>query len=328
MKAVALLSGGLDSVLALELVLSQKIEVKGVNFVTPFLQKNQEFVLRQAEELGIALVTIKLGEDYLELVRNPKHHYGRYLNPCIDCRILMFGKAKDLFEEEKSFLVTGEVLGQRPSSQYKSAFLEIEKEAGLFGRVLRPLSAKLLPLTIPEKEGLVNREELLAIEGRSRKQQLKLAKEFGITNYLSPAGGCLLTEKEFSVRLGDLFVHKKKIKISEMELLKLGRHFRLSPEIKLIVGRNEKENKSLASLAGEESFFLEAEGVPGPLALLEKGDKKFVSLAAGIVAAHSDARDFSSVPVNYWNSLEKSSIVVKPLKDIEKLRVLRIGSRL
>jgi len=113
-----------------------------------------------------------------------------------------------------------------------------------------------------------------------------------------------------------------------MELLKLGRHFRLSPEIKLIVGRNEKENKSLASLAGEESFFLEAEGVPGPLALLEKGDKKFVSLAAGIVAAHSDARDFSSVPVNYWNSLEKSSIVVKPLKDIEKLRVLRIGSRL
>ena len=323
---IVLLSGGLDSVLSLKIVLSQGVRVKGLNFITPFL-KEQKIVREQAEGFGIPLVTIRLGEDYLDLVKRPKHGYGKYLNPCIDCRILMFKKAKAFLRSKLSFIVTGEVLAQRPSSQYKNALLLIEKEAGLVGRVLRPLSAKLLPETIPEKQGLINRKELLAISGRSRKEQLKLAKNFGIKNYLSPAGGCLLTEEEFSLKLADLFAHKKNVEISDVEFLKVGRHFRLSPETKLIVGRNERENNLLLSLAGDDDFLLEVNGIPGPTGILESRSEDSIPLAARIVARYSDAKDFPSVPVNYWNSYNKAGVTVKPLNSVEKLRNLRIGSQ-
>ena len=326
MKAIVLLSGGLDSVLSLKIVLSQGIKVKGLNFITPFL-KEQKIVKEQAEEFGISLVTICLGEDYLNLVKRPKYGYGKHFNPCIDCRILMFKKAKALLREKLSFIVTGEVLAQRPSSQYKNALLLIEKEAGLVGRVLRPLSAKVLPETIPEKQGLIERKELLAISGRSRKEQLKLAKNFGIKNYLSPAGGCLLTEKEFSLKLKDLFAHKKMVEISDINLLKLGRHFRLSPDTKLIVGRNERENKLLFSLSVNSDFLLEANGIVGPTAILESRNKDLIPLAARIVARYSDAQDFPSVSVNYWNGYNKAEVTVKPLNNLEKLKSLRIGSQ-
>lgn len=330
MKAVALLSGGLDSVLALKLVLSQGIEVKGVNFITPFLQEKQRIVAEQAEELGISLTTVPLDENYLNLLRSPKYGYGKHLNPCIDCRILMLKKAKNLFEEKNSFIITGEVLGQRPKSQCKDALLVAEKEADLIGRILRPLSAKLLPPTIPEKEGLINREELLDISGRSRREQLKLAKEFGLKNYLSPAGGCLLTEKEFSGKLSDLFEHKDEIETSDIEFLKVGRHFRLSPETKLIVGRDERENKILLEALHPERnrrnyFLLEANDVAGPVAVLENRNKDLISLAAGIVARYSDAKDSSLVAVNYWNKNDKKEIAVKPIED-SKLKSLRISS--
>ena len=323
---IVLLSGGLDSVLSLKIVLSQGVRVKGLNFITPFL-KEQKIVREQAEGFGIPLVTIRLGEDYLDLVKRPKHGYGKYLNPCIDCRILMFKKAKALLRSKLSFIVTGEVLAQRPSSQYKNALLLIEKEAGLVGKVLRPLSAKVLPETIPEKQGLINREELLAISGRSRKEQLKLAKNFGIKNYLSPAGGCLLTEKEFSLKLKDLFEHREKVEISDIDLLKVGRHFRLSPETKLIVGRNERENNLLLSLAGDDDFLLEVNGIPGPTGILESRSEDLIPLAARIVARYSDAQDFPSVLVNYRNSYNKSGVTVKPLNSVEKLRNLRIGNQ-
>ena len=323
---IVLLSGGLDSVLSLKIVLSQGVRVKGLNFITPFL-KEQKIVREQAEGFGIPLVRIRLGEDYLNLVKRPKHGYGKHLNPCIDCRILMFKKAKALLPGESSFIVTGEVLAQRPSSQYKNALLLIEKEAGLVGRVLRPLSAKLLPETIPEKQGLIDRKELLAISGRSRKEQLKLAKNFGIKNYLSPAGGCLLTEEEFSLKLADLFAHKKNVEISDVEFLKVGRHFRLSPETKLIVGRNERENNLLLSLAGDDDFLLEVNGIPGPTGILESRSEDLIPLAARIVARYSDTQDFPSVPVNYWNSYNKAGVTVKPLNSVEKLKSLRIGSQ-
>ena len=328
---IVLLSGGLDSVLSLKIVLSQGLKVKGLNFITPFL-KEQKIVREQAEGFGIPLVTIRLGEDYLDLVKRPKHGYGKHLNPCIDCRILMFKKAKALLRSKLSFIVTGEVLAQRPSSQYKNALLLIEKEAGLVGKVLRPLSAKVLPETIPEKQGLINREELLAISGRSRKEQLKLAKNFGIKNYLSPAGGCLLTEKEFSLKLKDLFEHREKVEISDIDLLKVGRHFRLSPETKLIVGRNERENSFLSSNSYLERnsrnyFLLETEGVPGPIGILESRNKDLIPLAARIVARYSDTQDFPSVSVNYWNSYNKAGVTVKPLNSVEKLKSLRIGSQ-
>ncbi len=324
--AIVLLSGGLDSVLALKIVLCQGVKVKGLNFITPFL-KEQKIVREQAEEFGIPLVTIRLGEDYLNLVKRPKYGYGKHLNPCIDCRILMFKKAKELLGQKDSFIVTGEVLAQRPSSQYKNALLLIEKEAGLVGRVLRPLSARVLPETIPEKDGLIKREELLAISGRSRKEQLKLAKKFGIKNYLSPAGGCLLTEKEFSLKLKDLFEHQKKVEISDMDLLKVGRHFRLSPDTKLIVGRNERENNLLFSLSRNNDFLLEVNGIAGPTGILESRTKDLIPLAAGIVARYSDAKDFPSVPVNYWNSCYKAQVAVKPLNNVEKLKSLRVGSQ-
>ncbi|MCK4245369.1 MAG: hypothetical protein KAX20_07070 [Candidatus Omnitrophica bacterium] len=330
-RAVALLSGGLDSVLALKIVLCQGIKVKGVNFITPFLKEQQKIIIEQAGELGIPLMTMSLNKNYLDLVRRPKYGYGKWFNPCIDCRILMLKKAKSLLKEKDSFIVTGEVLGQRPSSQYKDALLIIEKEAGLSGRVLRPLSARLLPPTIPEKEGLIKREKLLDISGRSRRRQLELAKEFGISKYLSPAGGCLLTEKEFSRRLSDLFEHKKRIETSDVELLKVGRHFRLSPKTKLIVGRDERENKILLGASHPERsrrnyFLLEANDVAGPIGVLENRDKDLIPLAARIIARYSDAKDSSLVSVNYWNNLNKSAVVVKPLKNIGNLKSLRIGS--
>jgi len=323
--AIVLLSGGLDSVLSLKIVLSQGVKVKGLSFITPFL-KEQKIVREQAEGFEIPLVTIRLGEDYLNLVKRPKYGYGKHLNPCIDCRILMFKKAKVLLQGKSSFIVTGEVLAQRPSSQYKNALLLIEKEAGLVGRVLRPLSAKVLPETIPEKQGLINREKLLAISGRSRKEQLKLAKNFGIKNYLSPAGGCLLTEKEFSLKLKDLFEHRKKVEVSDLDLLKVGRHFRLSPDTKLIVGRNERENNLLFSLAGNNDFLLEVNGIVGPAGILQSRSKDLIPLAAGIVARYSDAKDFPSVPVNYWNKNSKRKINVKPIKD-SKVKELRINCK-
>ena len=324
--AVVLLSGGLDSVLALKILLAQGIKIKGVNFVTPFL-KEQKIVKEQAEEFKIPLVRIRLGEDYLQLIKKPKYGYGKHFNPCIDCRILMFKRAKELLKQKGSFIATGEVLGQRPSSQYRNALLLIEKEAGLVGRVLRPLSAKVLPETIPEKEGWIAREKLFAISGRSRQEQLKLAKNFGLKNYLSPAGGCLLTEKEFSLKLKDLFEHRKKVEISDVNLLKIGRHFRLYPDTKLIVGRNERENKLLSSLARKNDFLLEVNDIAGPIGVLESRNKDLIPLAAGIVARYSDAKDFSSVSVNYCNAGNKTQLTVEPLKNLAKLKNLRIGSQ-
>ncbi|MDP3804786.1 MAG: hypothetical protein Q8Q87_04470, partial [Candidatus Omnitrophota bacterium] len=225
-KALALLSGGLDSILAAKLVLEQGIEVEAINFLTIFCTCThkgcQHAATQAAKTLNIPLKIFNITEEYLEVIKNPKHGYGSNMNPCIDCRIFIFKKAKDYMKEAgASFIVTGEVLGERPMSQRRDAILLIEKEAGLKGLILRPLSAKLFEPTIPEKEGIVDRAKLLDISGRSRKPQIVLAKKFAIFDYPCPAGGCLLTDPGFAKRMKDLLVHDA-LTLDNARLLKFG----------------------------------------------------------------------------------------------------------
>lgn len=266
MKAIGLVSGGLDSSIAVALIRSQGIAVIALNFVSPFFGQ-KGFLRRVMEKLGAELREVPVGEEYLDIVRNPRFGYGKNLNPCIDCKIFMLRKAKTIMEEEgASFVFTGEVVGQRPKSQMRDTLRLIEKESGLSGLLLRPLSAKLLPPTIPEMEGWVRREELLGIAGRGRKEQFALAERFGIEEYASPAGGCLLTDPLFCERLKDLMEHGP-FTFEEVALLKLGRHFRLSPEYKLVVGRNERENKALLACARPGDLLFSPRGGKGPLGI-------------------------------------------------------------
>ncbi len=245
-KAVVMISGGLDSTLAARIMLEQGVELVGVYLSAPWGCCDKTKAMKVARALGIDFLVIKMTKDYIHVIRNPKYGYGSSMNPCIDCRIYMFHKAKELMAQtQASFLVTGEVLGQRPMSQMRHSLHRIEQDAGLNRLVVRPLSAKALPITIPEEEGLIDRQRLYAITGRSRKAQMELAAQYGILDYPNPAGGCLLTEQEFGNRVKDLFQHQEEVDLEDMELLRLGRHFRMDDQTKLIVGRNEQENRTL-----------------------------------------------------------------------------------
>lgn len=324
-KALALLSGGLDSTLAVKLLLDQGIDVKAVNFVTPFClcRKGGCGAYEVAKNLGIPLKTISLGKDYLKIVRKPKFGYGRYMNPCIDCRILMFKRAKEYAEEiGASFIFTGEVLDERPMSQHRKALQIIEAEAGLKGRILRPLSAKLLLPTEPEIKGLVDRSKLLGIRGRSRRKQLELAKELGLTSYACPSGGCLLTYKEFAAKVKDLFDHKKRISLNDIQLLKVGRHFRFG-ENKIIVGRNERENTILIKLKAKSDYFFEAQGCGSPITLLQgPKTKQAIVKAAQLTAYYSDQKT-GVVNVKYGKKklVRQITVNIPNKKEIEQLRV-------
>ena len=255
-KAVALFSGGLDSILAVKLIQEQGIEVEGINFNTPFFGLGEAFVI--AKDLDINLEIIDITEELLKILKKPKYGFGKNMNPCIDCHALMFKKAGEYMNKiGASFILSGEVLGERPMSQNRNSLSIVGRESGFEGRILRPLSALLLTETIPEKEGLVNRNKLLDISGRSRKRQIELAAKIGIKDYPSPAGGCKLTEPAFSKRLRDLFTQGS-FSIEEIELLKLGRHFRLSKGIKLVVGRNKEENEQLQNFFQDGDFLFKA----------------------------------------------------------------------
>ncbi|GLI37896.1 hypothetical protein KI811_06260 [Geobacter hydrogenophilus] len=252
-KALALLSGGLDSTLAVKVMLEQGIEVEALNFTSPFCTctgKNagcKSEAIRVAEEFGIPIKVMNKGVDYLEVVRKPKHGYGKGMNPCIDCRIFLLRKAKEYMTESGAdFVITGEVLGQRPMSQRRHTLDIIERESGLAGRLLRPLSAKHFEPTLPEQEGWVDREKLLAIQGRSRKEQMQLAEDLDVKNYPCPAGGCLLTEVSFVSKVRDVFDHSDQLNLRDFRLLKVARHFRVGPRTKALIGRNEAENELLS----------------------------------------------------------------------------------
>jgi len=324
-KALALFSGGLDSSLAIKLVQEQGIEVEAITFLTPFYSaKSGDFSLEKAaQQLGVSLTVVRLGLDYLRVIRKPKYGYGKHMNPCIDCRIYMLKKAKQYARRiGVSFIITGEVLGERPMSQNWKALRIVEEESSLKGKLLRPLSAKLLPPTEPEKAGIVDRNRLLDIRGRSRKRQLALARAYGITEYQSPSGGCLLTYKEFAAKLRDLLTHRKRVSMADLELLKVGRHFRLSDN-KIIVGRSREENEMLLRLKGRNDYFFEAQGCGSPITLLQgPKTRQAIEKAAQLTAYYSDQKT-GKVHIKYGRTkLEKSIFVKIPSKmEVEKLRI-------
>lgn len=330
-KAVALLSGGLDSTLAVRLVIDQGIEMEVINFTTLFCTCNSRGCCIEAkrvcEEFGIPYKLINNTDDFLKIVQRPQYGYGSGMNPCIDCRILMFKKAKSYMEElGASFLITGEVLGERPMSQRLDAMMLIEKESGLEGLILRPLSAKLLKPTVPEKMGIVDRNRLLGIQGRSRKPQIELAKGLGVNDYPCPSGGCLLTDKGFAQRMRDLFKYSADFTLNDVHLLKIGRHFRLSKDTKLIVGRDEGENKKILNLAREGDILFQVYDGLGALALARGKllDGQFLT-AAGISGRYSKAKDGLNVTVNYriFPKIYEKSVTIKPLAQdvIDSLRI-------
>ncbi|MEI8349521.1 MAG: 7-cyano-7-deazaguanine synthase [Candidatus Omnitrophota bacterium] len=297
MKALALFSGGLDSTLAVKVILNQGVEVIALHFLTPLSctdAVHQEALRKKVQEqLEVELKIIKLADDYLEILKHPVFGYGRNLNPCIDCKILMLKHAKALLSETgASFVVTGEVLGQRPKSQHKDALGSIEKCSGLEGLLLRPLSAKLLPLTVVEEKGWIKREDLYGFQGRNRTPQINLAKQLGIQDYAQPAGGCLLTNPSFCPRVKD-FLEKDGIDLHSLELLKWGKHFRITPTFKLVVGRDEAENKLLMEHIQKGDIIFEPQELPGPTAI-GRGiiNDEIKTLCSCIVARHtvSDGR--------------------------------------
>jgi tRNA U34 2-thiouridine synthase MnmA/TrmU len=324
-KAISLFSGGLDSILATQLILNQDIEVIAFNVKTPFgIPKKDGLSEAEAaiKQLNVPLKIATVDKEYIRMLRKPKHGYGKNINPCIDCKIFILKQAiKYAKEVSADFLFTGEVLGERPMSQHGPALRTIEKEAGLKGKLLRPLSAKLLPETIAERRGLVDRNRLMAISGRSRKPQFQLAKEFGITTYPSPAGGCLLTCEEYSKKLVDLFEHKKNVSGADVVLLRFGRHFRFGAN-KIIVGRNEAENKVLLSQKVKGDYYFELPNIVGPVTLLQ-GVKtmKAIQKAAQLTAFYSDAKT-EKIKVNYGkDTLNKNIEIIIPNRtEVDELR--------
>jgi len=272
-KAVALISGGLDSVLAAKVIMEQGFDVIGLYFTSAFSKsfgnERDTHAARVAKAIGIDLRITDMGQNYIDLVRNPAHGYGKNVNPCIDCKIYMLKQAKAVMKEVNApFVVTGEVLGQRPMSQRRDTFHVIERDADMRGLIVRPLSATLLPPTRAEQDGLIRRDTLLGISGRSRTVQLRLAERFGIRGYSTPAGGCLLTDKNFAEKLRDLFEDKQAANPTDIRLLTVGRHFRMDAGNKIVIGRDNGENKVLMELAPHGYHLFMPHSFPGPVALL------------------------------------------------------------
>lgn len=292
-KAVALFSGGLDSILAIKIVEKQGIEVIPVSFYHPFFGKIDE---KSYQDLSKQPVIIDISEDFFKILNTPKFGYGKNLNPCMDCRILYFKKAKEFMNKiGADFLISGEVVGQRPFSQRREAIRTIEKEAGVEGLVVRPLTQKNMPETIPEKKGLINRNKLLDIKGRNRQTQLKLAKEFGLNHIPTPAGGCLLTVSDFSYRTKELMKRELLTK-TNVEILKYGRFFPLTEFSIVIIGRNEKENRELEKLfvPNKNLMYIETVDPPGPSAIIigKPEKEKALKLIKRYIKKHSQEPKF------------------------------------
>lgn len=327
-KAVALLSGGLDSSLAVRMMLDQGVDVEAIAIKTPFCDFDcgkgcGHKVKEVATELGIRLQTVYFGDEYLKMLKNPKYGYGSGMNPCIDCRGMMYNAAKKHMEKiNADFIFTGEVLGQRPMSQNHRSFDIIENETNTQGKILRPLSAKHLPITEIEKEGLVNRKNLENIKGRSRKIQLSLANKYEIIDPPNAAGGCLLTDPMFSKRVKDLYKHEKNVPTTnDIELLKIGRHFRLNADCKLIVGRNESENSMVDSLYENSDWILYAKDYAGPVGLLRgkniEINEELITISAKIILRYADVSKDKESVVKIKTKNFEYEISTVPFKDQE-----------
>jgi tRNA U34 2-thiouridine synthase MnmA/TrmU len=314
-KAVALISGGLDSMLAAKVILEQGIHVEGINFFTGFCVEGHTQAIRKkdverpkrnnalwvAEQLGMKLHIVDIVDEYKDVLLNPRYGYGANMNPCLDCKIFMVSKAQAWMEENGfDFIITGEVVGQRPMSQRKETMPVVAKRSGAQDRLLRPLCARNLPLTLPEQEGWVDREKLFGFNGRSRKPQMELAAHYRLKDYAQPSGGCcFLTDEQYSRKLVDLWQARghRDYELDDILLLKVGRHLRPAPHYKLIVGREEGENQFLEGYR-KQFVHLRMVDVPGPLVLLDgTADEGDLELAARITARYSKARQSERVSV-------------------------------
>lgn len=310
-KGIGLLSGGLDSILAVKVLQEQDLELLGVTFVTPFF--GPEPGLKAGRLAGIPVRAVDIGAVHLEMLKNPRYGYGSNMNPCIDCHGLMLREAARILEEENAdFLFTGEVLGQRPMSQRRDALNSVEKLSGLSGRILRPLSAKLLEPTLVEREGLVDREKLLDIHGRGRKRQMELAARYGIKDYPQPGGGCMLTKEGFSRKLRELLATHPEAGVREVELLKCGRHFRLPGGSILSLGRSKGDNDRLLRLASDRDAVLKVPSHPGPVGILFGGEgiQRDLQTAARIVTAYSDVGEGEKVDVLWRRGGQEARLAV------------------
>lgn len=329
-KAVALISGGLDSLLAAKVVQEQGIEVLGIAFVMSAASTNVEgtaaFIKESSEEAGIPVRVIDISDEFLKVLASPKHGYGSNVNPCIDCKIYMMQVARKIMEEEgASFMITGEVLGERPMSQNRRSLDVIQKQSEVDDLLLRPLSAKLLDPTKPEIDELVDREKLLNIQGRSRKPQLALAKKYGIKKFTPPGVSCLLTDPQFAAKTKDLMDHNI-LSLDNVALLKVGRHFRLDDKTKVIVGRNEEENDRLTELQKENDIILRfTEDLAGPDVFLRgEATDENIKKAAAFVISFSKYKNGGEMPIDYWNKDgEVRQVTVFPMseEEIEKYRI-------
>jgi len=332
-KAVALVSGGLDSMLAAKLMLDQGVHVEGINFFTGFCVEGHTHAIRNqdqkkekrnnalwvAEQLGIKLHIIDVIEEYKDVVINPKHGYGANLNPCLDCKGFMVRKAHEWMQQNGfDFIITGEVIGQRPKSQRKDTMPVVARESGANDRLLRPLCARLLPETLPEKEGWVDREKLLDFNGRNRKPQIALAKSFGFDDYAQPAGGCcFLTDAQYSNKLGDLWAVRgeRRYDLDDIMLLKVGRHLRPASNFKLIIARDDGENNFL--LGYRKRFgHMYADSHKGPLVLVDgEVSERDIELAARLTARFGQGREAPEVDVEWVDRTgESRHLLVKPMQ--------------
>lgn len=305
-RALAMMSGGLDSTLAAKLIKDQGIEVIGLSFRSYFFSEIN--AIRMAEQINIPLVVVDFSKEHFEMVKNPKHGYGKNINPCIDCHAMMMSYSGKLLQEYKAdFIITGEVLNQRPMSQNKISLDIVKKESGYENKILRPLCAKELEPTQMELDGLVNREKLLGIKGRSRIPQMELAEKLGIKDYPSPAGGCKLTDPNYAKRLFDVLKYDQNPDPRELQLLKMGRHFRLSEKAKAISTRNGEECDKIKEFLGENDLVLCAEDYSGTnVAIIGQAEESEIKIAAMIAARYSKGRNEDSIRIKceYFNKNE------------------------
>jgi len=320
-SGLGLCSGGLDSILSGLVLREQGLRVEWITFETPFF--SSEKARRAAANTGIPLTVKNITKPYLTMLKAPNCGYGKHMNPCLDCHALMFRMAGEVMKAKGfDFLFSGEVLGQRPMSQTRPSLRYVEKHSGFDGYIVRPLSAKRLEETIPEKEGLIDREALLGITGRSRKEQIRLAQHFNLTEYPAPAGGCLLTDKGYSNRLKDLFAHQDRYSENELHLLKYGRHFRINADAKVIVGRTKQDNAQMERYVDPGvDMLLKVRDLPGPLVVIPQGAAKdTVLLAASICAGYSKAPADTPVQVKVISSKGRENVTVLPIarKDVGK----------
>jgi len=314
-RAVALFSGGLDSLLAARLVMEQGVEVTALQFITPFFNykykgREEEAAGSFRQKYGLDCIIKDVTDEYVRMLRSPRYGYGKNFNPCIDCKIFMMKHALDVMKElSADFLVSGEVLGQRPMSQRRDALRIVERDSGADYYLLRPLCAKLLKPTYPEEHGLIDRERLLDISGRSRKRQMELAERFGLKDYQTPAGGCLLTDPIISNRVRSFLEDNETLTADDLVLLSLGRHFALGSGM-LYVGRNKDENARLEAMVREGDLTLKVKDRPGPLSLLRgtplQGD---VEIAAGITARYADTAGIDMATVGVFVSGKEETVV-------------------